>query len=94
MKQQRRYLAYLLRVWRESGGELPDSDLPGGDLPHGDPPLWRASLESPQSAERRGFADLDELFAFLRERTGIASPEDVPEEGEGRPQTVSELEED
>ena len=84
MKQQRRDLAYLLRVWRESGGDLP----PGGR------PLWRASLESPRSAERRGFADLDELFAFLRERTGMASAADGLEKGEGRPQTVSELEED
>jgi hypothetical protein len=30
---------------------------------------WRASLESARAGERRGFASLDELFDFLRERT-------------------------
>jgi hypothetical protein len=37
MKRQRCYLSYLLRLWRENGGE---------------PPLWRASLENPQNDER------------------------------------------
>jgi hypothetical protein len=50
MDPQRRYLSYLLRLWQESSG---------------DPPLWRASLESPQTGERRGFASLAELFTFL-----------------------------
>jgi hypothetical protein len=50
MDQQRRYLSYLLRLWRESGGN---------------PPLCRASLESPQTGERRGFASLADLFTFL-----------------------------
>ena len=58
MNQQRRYLSYLLRLWQESPGAPPR-----------DPPLWRASLESPQSDERRGFASLDELFAYLQEQT-------------------------
>jgi hypothetical protein len=31
---------------------------------------WRASLESPQTGERRSFASLDDLMAFLaREET-------------------------
>ncbi len=50
----RRYLAYMLRLWQISGeGEL----------------AWRASLESPRTGERRGFANLDALFAFLEEQT-------------------------
>ena len=65
MKQQRRYLAYLLRLWQESGGS---SD------PVGDPPLWRASLESPQSGARLGFASLVDLFAFLEEETSSIPP--------------------
>jgi hypothetical protein len=51
--QPERYLSYLLRMWQEGSG---------------DSPLWRASLESPQSDELQGFAGLDELFDFLREQ--------------------------
>jgi hypothetical protein len=29
--------------------------------------VWRASLEDPNSGERRGFADLSSLLAFLTE---------------------------
>ena len=45
VKQQKRYLSYLLRLWQEKAGGTPG----------GDPPLWRASLERPQSDERQGF---------------------------------------
>ena len=41
---QRRYRAFLLRLWQErSGGEW----------------VWRASLEDPHSNVRKGFADLE-----------------------------------
>jgi hypothetical protein len=50
--EPRRYLAYLLRLWQ--AGDVGDS-------------TWRASLESPHTGERRGFASLDLLFAFLKE---------------------------
>jgi hypothetical protein len=55
------YLSYLLRLWRahERGS------------PHWRLPVWRASLQSPQTGERVGFATLDDLFAFLREQTGL-----------------------
>jgi hypothetical protein len=33
--------------------------------------VWRASLESPQTRERRGFVSLDDLFDFLRQQTGV-----------------------
>jgi hypothetical protein len=62
--RKRRYLSYLLRLWQESGG---------GELPGDDAPLWRASLESPQSDERLGFASLRELYAFLEEEMGSSS---------------------
>jgi hypothetical protein len=53
--EQQRYFAYMLRLWQvSSDGE----------------PIWRASLESPHSGERRGFANLELLFAFLEEQTG------------------------
>jgi hypothetical protein len=51
------YFAYLLRLWRETGGGTT---------------RWRASLQDPHSGEKFGFAHLDELVAFLRERTGLA----------------------
>ena len=46
------YLSYLLRLWlAENGGER----------------IWRASLESPRSGQRTGFASLNDLFDFLRQ---------------------------
>gem|GEM_PF-2057545 len=48
------YCSYLLRLWQTSNGERQ---------------IWRASLESPGSGNRRGFASLDELFEFLAAQT-------------------------
>jgi hypothetical protein len=79
MTQQRRYLSYLLRLWQERAGDVP---------------VWRASLESPQSSERRGFAGLNDLVAFLWEQTGVPSPAGGLEKGERTPKTSSESEED
>jgi hypothetical protein len=41
---------------------------------------WRAMVEDPHSGERRGFGDLQSLFAFLEARTGGDTPseEEVP----------------
>lgn len=64
MTQKRRYLSYLLRLWQDSGGDLPSDE----------PPPWRASLEIPQSGDRLGFANLEDLFAFLENETRSASP--------------------
>jgi hypothetical protein len=47
---RRGYVAYLLRLWQVEEGENV---------------LWRASLESTQTGERRGFATLADLFTFL-----------------------------
>jgi hypothetical protein len=50
--EHRHYVSYLLRLWQtRSGGEL----------------VWRASLESPHTGERWGFASLADLFTFLEE---------------------------
>jgi len=52
--QQRQYRSYLLRLWRAgSQGRW----------------VWRASLEDPRSGERKSFADLERLFAFLKQQT-------------------------
>jgi len=52
--EQQHYFAYMLRLWQvSSDGE----------------PIWRASVESPHSGERHGFANLERFFAFLEEQT-------------------------
>jgi hypothetical protein len=56
------YQSYLLRLWRASGdGE----------------PIWRASLERAGTGERWAFANLEQLFTFLRQQAGDSAP---PEE--------------
>ncbi|MBN1886384.1 MAG: hypothetical protein JW850_00275 [Thermoflexales bacterium] len=52
--KQERYLSYMLRLWETSSE---------------DDHIWRASLESPGSGKRLGFASLEELFAFLKDET-------------------------
>jgi hypothetical protein len=47
---QGEYVAYLLRLWRESR----------------DRATWRASLQSPHTGEQLGFATVDDLFDFLK----------------------------
>ena len=53
MTKQRRYLSYLLRMWQTSDGEEM---------------VWRASVQSPDSKEQHGFANLEELMRFLQEQ--------------------------
>ena len=53
-EEPQEYQSYLLRLWRTS--------LRGK-------PTWRASLESAQTGERHSFADLESLFAFLKQQT-------------------------
>ena len=59
MTQKPRYLSYLLRLWETSDGEKQ---------------IWRASLESPGSGQRRGFASLQSLIDFLEAQTGQTMP--------------------
>ncbi len=61
------YLAYLLRLWQvRREGHL----------------LWRVSLESPHTGERWGFADIEQLLAFLRMKTEAEITGDVRSEGD------------
>ena len=54
-REQGSYLSYLLRLWQTtSRGER----------------IWRASLEDPHTRERKGFANLTDLFTFLEQETG------------------------
>ncbi len=57
------YLAYMLRLWQVGG----ESDL-----------IWRISLQSAYNGERLLFADLDALFAFLKEKTGLSEEHEAP----------------
>ena len=61
------YLAYLLRLWQvRREGHL----------------LWRVSLESPHTGERWGFADIEQLLAFLRMKTEAEITSDVRSDGD------------
>jgi hypothetical protein len=67
-EQRRGYVAYLLRLWQVNDGEAT---------------AWRASLESPQTGERRGFASLADLFTFLEsEACRIVQDQTAPGRGE------------
>jgi hypothetical protein len=67
-KEQPDYVSYLLRMWRSSDEE--DA-------------VWRASLESPHTGERKGFASLENLFDFLREQTAVSSDSSEDYRGTG-----------
>jgi hypothetical protein len=73
--RKRRYLAYLLRLW-----QVQDEGGIG----------WRASVENAHTGEKVGFAHLDELVAFLRERTGLAPPAESLMRAECPPKAGSE----
>ncbi len=66
-----RYCAWLLRCWEVRG--------PGP----GPPLTWRCSLEDPHTGERRGFAGLEALSAFLRAE--LARGCDAPPDGDPPP---------
>lgn len=63
-QKQHPYHSYLLRLWGEHKGNLPQ---------------WRASLESAQTGDKYHFASLEALFAFLR-RQAIATNNQVKEQ--------------
>ena len=53
-----RYQSYLLRCW-EVRSRNPDQSA-----------AWRYSLQDPQTEEKHGFADLEELVIFLQTKLG------------------------
>ena len=60
-------LSYLLRLWRTEG--LRDFE-------------WRASLEIPETGQRIGFANLEQLFVYLMDLTegNLHKPSDPGQE--------------
>jgi hypothetical protein len=75
MRDQRDYVAYLVRLWRVSIGGAT---------------TWRASAECPHTGEQLGFAGVQDLFDFLSEQTGSGShdPAEVSP-GPGRGQRLN-----
>jgi hypothetical protein len=61
MAKKQRYLSYLLRLWQTSDRKEQ---------------IWRASLQSPNSEVRRGFANLEELIDFLETQTEHGGPDE------------------
>ena len=55
------YLSYLLRLWRVNGDE---------DQSETYKPVWRASLEDPETGKQQGFGSLEDLFDYLLKKTG------------------------
>lgn len=53
MDRKKKYHSYLLRLWMD--------DANGKRV-------WRVSLEDPFSGERRGFASLEDLCAYLEKK--------------------------
>jgi len=65
LKARPDYQSFLLRLYRvrgEPGAQSTPTET-----------IWRASLENPRTHQRQGFADLEELFDFLRHEIGVAS---------------------
>jgi hypothetical protein len=72
--EQPRYLAYMLRLWQvKSDGEQ----------------TWRASLEDAHTGERRGFANLDQLFGYLMAEMGERNPQTQASEDDLTPREIS-----
>lgn len=63
MREKPRYLSFLLRLWQ---------------VRDGDQVSWRAAMEWPGSGEQRGFANLEDLFAFMRHLTREDGEEQRP----------------
>jgi hypothetical protein len=61
MTKKQRYLSYLLRLWQTNDGKKQ---------------IWRASLQSPNTQEQRGFASLEELMDYLETQMGHSGPDE------------------
>ena len=52
-EKERRYIAYLMRLWQiEKKGQL----------------VWQASLEDARTGKRQGFSSVEALFDFVRQQ--------------------------
>lgn len=76
------YVSYLLRLWRVNGDDGPHPR---------EKAVWRASLEDPNTRERKAFASLDDLFDFLRERTGQVTRRQVTSDADMSGKDIDEV---
>jgi len=67
MEQPKDYVSYLLRMWRSRQAES----------------TWQASLESPLTGERQGFASLEDMWTFLQAQTGTRSNDRIQNDPRG-----------
>lgn len=58
-----RYHRFILALWQEA------------DPPADDHASWRFSLEDPHTGQRLGFAEFDQLIAFLTEQMTYSTDE-------------------
>ena len=65
--ERKKYLAFMLRLWRTNGDEVSPGER------------WRASLESPQTQVKFLFVNLAELFTFLEQEVELADRADEHE---------------
>jgi hypothetical protein len=56
--KRRGYVAYMLRLWRVHDGQKT---------------IWHASLQDVRGGPRLGFADLDQVVAYLRQELNLPS---------------------
>jgi hypothetical protein len=64
-KKQPEQLSFLLRLYR-AGGEPETQPISGRAV-------WRISLENVRTRQRQGFANLEDLFDFLRALTDLSA---------------------
>jgi len=67
MERPQNYVSYLLRMWRSGQDEA----------------TWQASLESPLTGERRGFASLEDLWVFLQTQADIRDHNKIQNDVQG-----------
>jgi hypothetical protein len=65
------YRSYLLRLWCVEGDKGR---------------VWRASLQSTQTRQQVGFAELEALFEYLRAQTGVEGTPDLGGRASARPE--------
>lgn len=70
-KERPDYLSYLLRLWQVGNHE---------EASGADEAIWRASLESAHTGEKRTFASLDDLLGFLREQMDRSLPHPIQQD--------------
>jgi hypothetical protein len=64
-REKESYQVYLLRAWRERPASRRR------------PAVWRFSLEDTRTRQRRGFATLEAMVAFLRARVAEEGDQDM-----------------